>query len=882
MSAFLLFAMLMSASISPAHLRCEARLEPRGVDVARPQLSWILESPERGQSQSAYQILVATSPAALAEGSADLWDSGKVESQQTGHIEYAGRPLASHQRCYWKVRVWDQDDRPSAWGSTTAWSMGFLNPDEWHASWVSSARTAINSGPLPIFRREFTVTRKVRRATVYICGLGFFELYLNGQKIGNDVLEPGWTNYRRNALYMTYDVDKLVRPGANALGVMVGNGMYNVAGGRYVKFSASFGRPKFILHLRIEYEDGTVESVVSDDQWKAASGPITFSCIYGGEDYDARLEQPGWNEPGFDAKNWEGVETVDIPANIMVSQDQPPIRVQRVFSIQKITQPAPGVSVYDLGQNFAGWPQIVVRGRPGAHVRLTPGELLDEKGLVSQRSSGGPTYFTYTLKGQGKENWTPRFSYYGFRYVQVEGDAEVLDLKGQFLHASVPVAGEFETSNELFNRIHRLINAAVQSNLQSVVTDCPHREKLGWLEVPYLMAPSIGYDYDLAAYYPKVVRDTRDAQTIEGLVPDYTPEYAFSPGGFRDSPEWGSASVVVPWWLYRQYGDLRTLMQALPTMTRYVDYLGTKAQDGIISYGLGDWYDIGPGEPGPSKLTPLGVTATATYYQDLRIVEQSCRLAERTADAQRYAAIADHVYESFQRHFYDPKTGQYGSGSQTAQAMPLVVNLCPTAERSRVLDRLAADVVSRGNQQTAGDIGYHYLVRALLDGGRSDLLFAMTNRTDPPSYGAQLARGATSLTEAWDADPASSQNHCMLGHIEEWFYAGLAGIESDFEHISIKPQVVGDIHWVKAWHDTVWGRVESNWKVDDTGFELTVRIPVNATATVYVPADSITQVTESGHPIADVKEVRFIRQEGKLLAFQVASGQYVFRSPKPR
>ena len=881
MTTLLLLALLASSGVTPANLRCEYRVDPRGVEAVQPRLSWVLESSARGQSQSAYQILVASSRRGLDADQADLWDSGKAASHESMNIPYGGKPLSSHRRCYWKVRVWDRRGVPSEWSPVASWSMGILKPEDWQASWIAWSRTVINSGPLPIFRREFTTTCKVSRATVYISGLGFFELYLNGRKVGDHVLEPGWTNYRRTNLYTAYDVEDFLRPGTNAIGVLLGNGMYNVAGGRYVKFTGSFGRPKFILHLRLEFDDGTTQSLVSNREWKVAPSPIRFSCIYGGEDYDAREEQPGWNEPGFKAKGWEPAAGIDAPRDTLVSQTQPPIKMMQVFHPVKISEPAPGIHVYDLGQNFAGWPQITVRGRAGAEVRLTPGELLDEKGFVTQRSSGGPTYFTYTLKGGGPETWHPRFSYYGFRYVQVEGDAEVTDLEGQFLHAAAPTAGEFSCSNSLFNRIHQLIDAAVRSNLASVVTDCPHREKLGWLEVPYLMASSIGYDFELSSYFPKISRDMRDAQTLEGLIPDIAPEYTIFPDGFRDSPEWGSAMVMIPWWSYRQYGDRRVLEDSLPAMVRYVDYLGTKAQDHILAYGLGDWYDIGPGEPGVSKLTPLGVTATATYYQDLRVVEMASRLLGREADADRYAALADQVKEAFNRRFFDPQTGQYATGSQTAQAMPLVLDLCPPAARTRVLEHLVDDVTRRGNQQTAGDIGYHYLVRALLDAGRSDVLFAMTNRTDPPSYGAQLARGATSLTEAWDANPASSQNHCMLGHIEEWFYAGLAGIEANFDHLTIKPWPVGELTWVKAWHDTVRGRVESSWKRDDSGFELTIRIPANASATVFLPGSSLEHVTESGRPASQSEGVRYLRQEGSALVFEVTSGPYNFRVPKP-
>jgi len=879
MHTFLLLA-LLAPGITPQNLRCEYRVEPRGIDAGLPRLSWTLAGAERAQWQSAYQILVASTSAGLDANQADLWDSGKVASRENINIPYAGKPLESHQRCYWKVRVWNQNGAASDWSPAASWTMGILKPGDWHAAWIAWSRTALNSGPLPIFRREFTLTRKLRHATAYISGLGFFELYLNGRKVGDHVLEPGWTNYRRTCLYATYEVESFLQPGANAIGVILGNGMYNVAGGRYVKFTGSMGRPKFILLLRLEYDDGTIQEITSDYKWRVAPSPIRFSCIYGGEDYDARDEQPGWNQPGFVAKSWEFVEVVDDSTERLVSQSQPPIKLMQVFHPAKISEPAPGIRVYDLGQNFAGWPQITVRGKAGASVRLTPGELLDRKGFVTQRSSGGPEYFTYTAKGGGDETWHPRFSYYGFRYLQVEGEAQVTDLDGQFLHASVLPAGEFSCSNPLFNRIHKLIDAAVRSNLQSVVTDCPHREKLGWLEVPYLMASGIGYDYDLSAYFPKIVRDMRDSQTVEGLIPDTSPEYAVHADGFRDSPEWGSAMVMIPWWAYRQYGDQRTLLESLSAMERYVDYLGSKAKDNVVAYGLGDWYDIGPGRPGVSKLTPLGVTATATYFQDLRVLEQACVALGRQEEAERYRARAEAVRTAFDRSFFDSQIGQYATGSQTAQAMPLVTGLCAPAERGRVLEHLVDDVTRRGNQQTAGDIGYHYLVRALMDGGRSDLLFAMTNRTNPPSYGAQLAKGATSLTEAWDADPASSQNHCMLGHIEEWFYAGLGGIEADSEHITIKPQPVGDLTWVKAWHDTVRGRVESNWKNGDAGFELSLLVPVNTSATVYLPAPSAERVTESGRPIPQVEGVRVLRQEVSAVVLEVASGSYSFRVVK--
>jgi hypothetical protein len=596
--------------------------------------------------------------------------------------------------------------------------------------------------------------------------------------------------------------------------------------------------------LHLEFEDGTVREVGTDRSWRVHDGPVTFTCIYGGEDFDARLEPPGWDRPGFDDSSWAAPVGVEAPGGALRAQSSPPVRVQESFRPVAVTQPRPGVAVYDLGQNFAGWPRITVSGPAGAQVRMTPGELLDSAGLVTQRSSGGPTYFTYTLKGAGRETWSPRFAYSGFRYVQVEGaEVTVDELEGRFLHLDAARAGRFACSNELFNRIHKLIDAAIRSNLEHVVTDCPHREKLGWLEVPYLMGPALLFDWDLRAFLPKVSRDIREAQTIDGLFPDIAPEYVVFGGAFRDSPEWGSTGVLLPWMAWQWYGDRRPLEDSYGAMKNYATYLGGKAKDHLLAYGLGDWYDIGPGSPGPSKLTPNGVTATATYHEDLRVLEQAARLLGREAEARAFGEEAGAVREAFQK--------AYAGGSQTALAMPLVLGLEPESGRAALVEKLVADVRARGNHPSAGDVGHRYVIEALTDAGRSDVVFDMANRTDPPSYGAQLAAGATSLTEAWDANPASSQNHCMLGHMEEWFYAGLAGIRPDAEspglsHIRIRPEPVGDVKWVKASWETFRGPVEVNWRIEGGAFQLSVYIPPGMTAEVSAPGLRPAEIG-SGH-----------------------------------
>ncbi len=749
---------------------------------------------------------------------------------------------------------------------------------------------------LPLLRRDFKVAKPVRRATALVCGLGFHELRVNGAKVGDDELEPGWTNYRKTCLYSAYDVTALIREGDNAVGVMLGNGMYNVTGGRYTKFLGSFGEPKLTLVLRLEYADGTAAAVLSDGAWKCATGPVVFSCIFGGEDYDARKEFEGWDRAGFADGEWAAARAVDGPGGRLAARLMQPIRVMESFTPAKITQPRPGVFVYDLGQNFSGWPRLRVSGPAGATVKLVPGELLDGGGLVSQGSSGGPMWFSYTLKGKGVEVWRPRFSYYGFRYVQVEGAVpeseaaatpplpRVLALEGQFLHPAAATVGRFACANADVNRVHALILAAIKSNFKSVLTDCPHREKLGWLECSHLLAGCFMYNFDCARFYHKIAGDMREAQLDNGMVPDIAPEYTVFGGGFRDSPEWGSAMVIAPWRAYRMYGDSDILRDNYAHMQRYVAYLGSKSAGQIVAHGLGDWYDIGPGGPGASKLTSMGLTSTGVYYQDIEILRQTAGLLGRDEDVRTYTKLADDVKAAFNAKFFHADKPCYDRDSQTGNAMPLFLNVVDPDRRAAVLDNVVNSIRGSGNRVTAGDVGFYYVVQALLDGGRSDVLYDMLCQADGPGYMFQLRKGATSLTEAWDTNPGSSQNHCMLGHIEEWFYSGLLGIRPaapGFAQILVKPEMPGDLAWAAGHYDSVRGRIASSWKREGDALSLDVEIPANTTATVCVPAADAAAVTESGQPARAAPGVTFLRAENGAAVFAVGSGHYSFRSTRP-
>ena len=531
----------------PERLRCEYRPDPLGIDVPAPRLSWIMVASERGARQRAYRVLVASRAALLAEDRGDLWDSGRVSSDESNQLAYAGQALESSQQVFWKVRIWDEHAEASPWSRTATWTMGVMNEADWRAQWISARQAWAESqpfagihlagGPLPppfdkaprpvyptmLLRRDFAVKPGLRRAIIHLCGLGQYELTLNGRRVSNDLLTPGWTQYNKTVLYDTYDVTALVRPGKNTVGVLLGNGMYNVRGGRYAKLIGSFGALEAIGQLRLEYAEGAVDVVATDATWRVHPGPITFSCVYGGEDYDARLEPKGWNEAGFAAADWEEATVESGPGGKLrgLSGAAPPLRAFQSLPPVHVQPLRAGVTVYDLGQNVSLMPRLRVAGPAGAVVRIIPAELLKSDGSVDRRSSGGGlAYWQYTLAGRGAEEWFPKFFYHGSRYLQVECTApagkplpRVKLLEGVVMHSSAEPVGEFSSSNELFNRIRTLVRWAQMSNMVSVLTDCPHRERLGWLEQYHLNGPSLRYEFDLAALYTKGMNDMADSQT---------------------------------------------------------------------------------------------------------------------------------------------------------------------------------------------------------------------------------------------------------------------------------------------------------------------------------------------------------------------------------
>jgi len=804
------------------NLRCEYFTDPLGIDAPRPRLSWVVEDIR----QTACQILIASSATKLAANDGDLWDTGRLESSQSIHVEYAGEKLQPRMSCHWKVRGWNQDNQMSEWSAPAVWEMGL---NDWQAQWIGPA----DSSRLPLLRREFDLPGKIVKARAYVCGLGQYELRVNGAKVDDHFLAPGWTDYRKRCLYVTHDITARLKTGANAIGVMLGNGMYNVTAGRYAKFTGSFGPPKLICEVHVEFADGSSARIVSDETWKTRYSPITFSCIFGGEDYDARLEAVGWDQPGFNDVGWLAAVVTPGPGGVLAAQGALCVQVQETLPTVSRTELKHDTFVFDLGQNAAGVPRLTVEGAAGGRVRLTPAEVLDAQGRADQTYTGTPHHYTYTLKGEGQEVWRPRFTFYGFRYVQAECEnisahiarPKVVDVQCDVVHATVKRAGSFTCSKPLFNRIHEIIVWAIRSNMNHILMDCPHREKLGWLEEQHLMGPAILFNFDAAPLYRKIIRDMIDAQLPDGLVPNIAPEYRFGKGPYRDSPEWGSACVVIPWLLYQWCGDVGALREAYEMMSRYLNYLTSKSEGHLISHGLGDWLDVGAkGVSGDSVFTPQGVTAAAIYYHDACILQRVATVLGKSADA----ALAGNIRAAFNAKYFNPVTGQYASNSQTANAMALQLGLVAPEHRTAVLESLVADVRKNGNHTTSGDVGHRFVLQALAEGGRSDVVFDMASRTDHPSYGFQIEHGATALTERWDGPTTGlSQNHFMLGHIEEWFYRSLAGINPDRDVVLIQPQIVGDLTWVEASYESMRGMITSRWERTDNHVQLDVTLPGN-------------------------------------------------------
>ncbi|TWT86023.1 Bacterial alpha-L-rhamnosidase [Posidoniimonas polymericola] len=867
---------------------CEYAENPLGVDVPAPRLTWKLESDQRNQRQTAYEVLVASSRALLNQNQGDLWSSGKVASDETVLIPYDGEELESSQPVFWKVRVWNQADEPSEWSELAQWTMGVLDEDDWRGEWV----VAPWESESVLLRKDFTVKPGLKRAVAHVCGLGHYELTLNGHKSGEALLAPGWTKYNRTCLYETHDITRMLQEGANAAGVALGDGMYHTERrNRFSKFQGTFGPKRLIGQIELWYEDGSHEVVATDASWRVSRGPTTYNDIYGGEDYDARLLEAGWDSPGFDAGHWDHAVLLVRPGGKLRGHTFSAPPLQAIESIEPVAVQtlSPTRDVIDLGQNTSYMPRIRVSGPAGSTVRLTHAEIVNDDGSINRGTCGGnrgPAYWQYTKATDQPEEWFPRFFYAGCRYLQLDklpaeegGKLPSLDkIEGVVVHSIAAPTGEFRCSSDLLNQVREVVRWAQRSNMVSVLTDCPHREKLGWLEQYHLNGPAIRYEFDVAPILIKGMRDMADSQTDDGLIPNIAPEYVKFPGTFRAAAEWGAALILVPWQHYQATGDSKPLADYYDVMQRYMQYLDSKADGYLLDEGLGDWYDLGPADrPGHAQLTPPQVTATAFYFLDAKRMAQIAELLGKQDDARRYQDLAAAIREAWLAEFRH-EDGSYATDSQCSNAIALWMGLAREDERQAALAALIQDIRDRGDALTAGDVGWRYEIQSLADAGRNDVLYDLFTNPNKPGYAMLIGKGVTSLTEAWDANRHSSHNHFMLGHITEWFYKDLVGIGPDptapgYRNVLIKPQPVDQIDWAEGSYDSIRGPVRVRWEREGPRFLLEADLPPNTTATIHLPGGDLT---EGVRPAAESEGVLSVEQRDGRNVVRVGSGSYAF------
>lgn len=922
------------SSVKVSGQYCNYEVSPEGVYPSQPCLSWDLVSSHKGSEQKEYRLLISDNPKQLAEGDGNIYDSHWVNDRAKQAVLPQSVLLKSGKRYYWKVKIRDEKGALSEWSQTDSFVTSLRDTKEWgDAIWVSNEelpedkvlKQAIPNykdfevmvNRLPIFRKELSLKKEIKSAVAFVCGLGSFHMHVNGKQVGDNFLQPAWTNYEKSCEYMTFDITKMLKRGENVLAMELGNAFFYVPSSRMPKLVLAAGTPRFIAKINIEYVDGTTAQVVSDLSWKSSRGPVIFSSIYGGEDYDARLEQIGWKETGFDDKGWKTVKRVIAPGGKLVEQMIPQVKIIKELSTIDITRHQNGLYIYDLGQNCSGVPSIKVKAPKGTAIELIAGESMYKEGdhgiekapklelpsgkrvqlgLGTPRQSGGQSIFRYIAKGEGVEEWHPRFTYYGYRYIMVvgaaprgkakSGEAEILEMKTLHTMAAIRETGHFKCDDPILNDIHALIDGSIRSNSSFVLTDCPHREKLGWLEQSHLMANSLFYRYDYRNFYKKIFKDMIEAQHEDGAIPCISPHFVNF--GMRP-PVWQSAFILDPWYIYQWYGDNSLFAPYYKQMANFMSYVrGRRQPDGTYRGGYGDWSDADPDRKLGAWLTKNEITSNSVYYQDIQVMSKVAKMLGKTADSAYFSNWGDSLKSAFNKVHLDKKALTYTLGrqekaSQTAYAMPLNVGLVPDIYKEKVFDQLC-QLIKEDGRLTSGETGWSYLVKELTKRGEAQLLYDMATNPDHPGYVYMLKKGATALTESWHAAPNLSNNHCMLGHYMSWLYAGLAGIKQQegslaFRKIVIQPQPVKSVKNVECTYDSPQGAITSNWKINGETMTMDVSIPVGATARVMTPTTTADKVMVNGMTYTGDALVQFTGMEGNYAVFEVPSGQYTLTFP---
>lgn len=909
----LLFISCANEKVKLTGLTCEYLSNPLGVDLEQPRFSWKIQSEERGIHQKAYRLIVSEDLNKIRREKGDCWDSGKVGSDVTVNLEYEGLPLNSNRKYYWRVCIWT-GDHDSVWSNPVTFHTGILNHSEWKAQWITAREEIFHESP--VFRDEFKIGKKIKQAYAFVTACGFYEFYLNGEKVGDHVLDPGITDYRKTILYSTYDVTRMLKRGSNVAGAMLGNGAYNMrkVNDRYSwGEERSWGNPCLMIQINVTYSDGSQDVIVSDEDWKYISGPVAFNNLYGGEDYDARKELKGWSTPEFDDSNWHNAILSKNPGGELKSQLMPPIKVTLTLKPVAETNPSPGVYLFDLGQNIAGWWRVQLKGSPGVTIRIRGAETLNDSLFPKPLEPGdelstkfryhAQTWTDYTLRSDGVEKYEPHFFYTGFRYMEVttsnQENLDLLSMEGRVVRSALDQTGKFVSSDTLLNQIHLAGLWSQMGNTFSYPTDCPHREKGAYNGDGQVIAETSMHDFQMAPFYTKWLNDMRDSQEKNGRIPNTSPTLV---GGMGGGIAWGSAYILIPWWMNHYYHDMRILKEHYPSMKKYIQYLkdlGTKDENPdepfIINYFDGYWYSLGEWcSPGRNDCPNHAVVNTFYYYYNTRLMAKIAGILGKKSDAGYFSALADTIGQAFNEKFFNPETNLYGTEEtyQTYQLIALLGDLVPEKHQQAVFNTIVQDLHKRDNHLNTGIIGTKYLWSTLLRGGQGSLAFEVATQTTYPGYGYWLKNGSTTLLEEWSGE--NSHNHQMFGSISEYFYKYLAGIQSPMEnstsegyrHIHLQPFIPDSLKSVKASVETVVGTIVSEWKKEEDLFRYHVSIPANTTGTVVIPVfsfrnriltESDTKIWANGRFMAGVSGIKEVKEESDQVRIRVESGEYDFK-----
>ena len=878
---------------------CEYKTNPIGIDVPAPRLSWVIESNKLGVLQTAYEIRAAAFEKDLKSQKKLIWETGKVDSDQSIHVVYSGPELNSRDRVYWQVRVWDESGKRSDWSEPAFFEMGLLNDSDWQAGWIHGdiAEDVSKSNPAHMLRKEFSLNAKVVSARAYVTCLGLYEMELNGVRVGTEVLTPGWPAYHARIQYQTFDVTEFLNSGDNAVGVNLGDGWYRGNIGFRGQRNAYGDKLALLLQIEATYADGSTETIISDESWKASTGAILMSDIYNGEIYDARLEKEEWSRPGFDDKEWAGVKVHPKPNVKLIAPEGPPIA--KIRPIEIVTTPE-GQTVVDMGQNMVGWVRLRVQGPEGTTVTLLHTEVLDKEGnFYTENLRAAQQKVVYTLKGDGVEEYEPRFTFQGFRYVAVAGwpgELTLDDLTGVVVHSDMAVSGSFECSNPMINQLQHNIQWGQKGNFVDVPTDCPQRdERLGWTGDAQAFAPTACFNHDVAGFYTKWMKDFIYDQQSDGEIPHVIPDVLSLKNNHKGnsaSAGWADAAVIVPWVVYQSYGDIRILEQQYDCMKGWVDYQAKRAGDTYFwntDFTFGDWLSFNTTNSDyPGATTDKDFITQAYFIRSADLLYRTAQILGKTADAAHYADILTKAHKVFLDEFVT-LNGRLSPNTQTAYALALAFNILPKDLADKAAQRLADDV-NKFKHITTGFLGAPWICPVLSENGYWDEAFMLLNRTEYPSWLYPVTKGATTIWERWDGIKPdgtfqnagmNSFNHYAYGAIGEWLYTVVAGIKIDekqpgYKHSIIAPNPGGGLTNAKAGVRTLYGDLASAWEMTGEQFKLEIKIPSNTTATVHLPKAELDGVEINGQTLQKATFVKHIKQVDSTVTMELGSGEYEF------